>query len=184
MPIDINTKAKCYFDTRPLTKGKEKSSKILFPYLNILIFSLEKKFFKRLIKQFPQYKPYFNETHLKIVRQPRSFHHCLLEFARNIDDLRPMKDFIMKLRQNMLQDKSVPISIEFWAGLVEVMMDQFEKFVDRICGSMDYGIWILANILINIEVREYQDKPWYGFKAFRVTIATRMCSTKSFSLPS
>ena len=46
MPIDINTKAKCYFDTRPLTKGKEKSSKILFPYLNILIFSLERSFQK------------------------------------------------------------------------------------------------------------------------------------------
>ena len=65
-------------------------------------------------------------------------------------------------------------------------MDQFPKeFVDQeFVEAWTMAFRILANILINIEVREYQDKPWYGFKAFRVTRLQPECvGTKSFSLP-
>lgn len=187
MPIDINTKAKCYFDTRPLTKGERKIIKDSIPILEYLDIQFGEKFFKRLIKQFPQYKPYFNETHLKLLRQPRSFHHCLLEFARNIDDLRPMKDFIMRIASKHVARQVSPDQYRvFGQVLVEVMMDQFPKeFVDQeFVEAWTMAFRILANILINIEVREYQDKPWYGFKAFRVTRLQPECvGTKSFSLP-
>ena len=71
----------------------------------------------------------------------------------------------------MLQDKSVPISIEFWAGFGRSYDGSVpEEFVDQeFVEAWTMAFRILANILINIEVREYQDKPWYGFKAFRVT---------------
>ncbi|KAL1574172.1 nitric oxide dioxygenase [Candida albicans P57072] len=188
MPIDINTKAKCYFDTRPLTKGERKIIKDSIPILEYLDIQFGEKFFKRLIKQFPQYKPYFNETHLKLLRQPRSFHHCLLEFARNIDDLRPMKDFIMRIASKHVARQVSPDQYRvFGQVLVEVMMDQFPKeFVDQeFVEAWTMAFRILANILINIEVREYQDKPWYGFKAFRVTRLQPECvGTKSFFITS
>ncbi|MCP8715922.1 MAG: globin domain-containing protein [Asgard group archaeon] len=173
-----------FYESKELTQAQIKIVTDCVPVLEDLNIKLGEKFYKRTMKRYSQLKPYFNETHHKLLRQPRAFIYTLTQFAKNIHDLSPLKEVLERIVNKHVGLQVKPEQYQMLGEvLLETMVDLFppemvdDEFVET--WSTVYGN--LANFLINAEAKEYSKKSWFGFKEFKVTrFKTECLETKSF----
>lgn len=168
-----------YFESKPLTPEHIQIIIDSVPILEHLDVQLTEKFYKRLLKQNPEFKPFFNETHQKLLRQPRIMIHFLIQYAKNIQDLTPMIDFIKKIASKHVGLQVKPEHYpKFGQVLINVIINLFPKQLvhDEFIEAWTLAYQNLANLLIKLESEQYVEKPWYGFKQFKVTRLQRECS--------
>ncbi|CAD1809478.1 Flavohemoprotein [Candida parapsilosis] len=141
--------------------------------------TLTAKFYKRMLTNYDEVKPFFNETDQKLLRQPRILAFALLNYAKNIEDLAPLTTFVQQIvsKHVGLQVKAEHYPI-VGTCLIETMVEILPKdiatpeFVEA--WSIAYGN--LAALLIELEANEYKKEPWQGFKPFKVTKLVDECS--------
>ncbi|CCG24410.1 Yhb1 nitric oxide dioxygenase [Candida orthopsilosis Co 90-125] len=141
--------------------------------------TLTAKFYNRMLTNYDEVKPFFNETDQKLLRQPRILAFALLNYAKNIEDLTPLTAFVQQIvsKHIGLQVKAEHYPI-VGTCLIETMVEILPKdiatpeFIEA--WSIAYGN--LAALLIGLEASEYKKEPWQGFKPFKVTKIVEECS--------
>ncbi|RCK66030.1 Flavohemoprotein [Candida viswanathii] len=172
------------YQLRPLTPDQLDLIAQCVPILEDLNTKLGSKFYKRAMRRYPYLTPYFNETHHKLLRQPRAFVHALTQFAKHIHDMTPLRDVLDRIVHKHVGLQVRPEHYPLLAGvLLETMTDMFPP---ELTSRPDFlPTWTtvygnLAAVLINAEEKEYATKAWFGFKEFRVTRVQEECKeTKS-----
>jgi nitric oxide dioxygenase len=148
------------------------------PILGHIHVQLAEKFYRRLFKQYPEFKDYFNTTNQKLLRQPRIFIHTLVKVAENVDNFEQLEEDFQRIASKHV---GLQVRPDHYPKMGEVMVnticDLFPKeMVDdefREAWEMTYDK--MANMLINLEAEEYATKAWFGFKEFKVTRLQREC---------
>ncbi|KAK6203649.1 Yhb1 nitric oxide dioxygenase [Scheffersomyces amazonensis] len=134
--------------------------------------TLTAKFYKKMLSDYDEVKPFFNETDQKLLRQPKILAFALLNYAKHIEDLTPLGDFV---KQIVSKHVGLQVKAEHYPivgkCLLETMVDLLpsevanEEFLNA--WAIAYGN--LAKILIDSEATEYDKSPWQGFREFKVT---------------
>ncbi|RCK57254.1 Flavohemoprotein [Candida viswanathii] len=165
-------------ETQPLSPDQIKMIKDSVPILGHIHVQLAEKFYRRLFKQYPEFKDYFNTTNQKLLRQPRIFIHTLVKVAENVDNFEQLEEDFQRIASKHV---GLQVRPDHYPKMGEVMVnticDLFPKeMVDdefREAWEMTYDK--MANMLINLEAEEYATKAWFGFKEFKVTRLQREC---------
>ncbi|KAI5962676.1 YHB1 [Candida pseudojiufengensis] len=134
--------------------------------------TLTSKFYNRMLTNYDEVKPFFNETDQKLLRQPKILAFALLNYAKNIRDLTPLTSFVKQIvsKHVGLQVKPQHYPI-VGTCLIETMVEILPKdiatpeFIEA--WSIAYGN--LAALLIDLEANEFSKQPWQDFKNFKIT---------------
>ncbi|KAG7660364.1 YHB1 [[Candida] subhashii] len=140
---------------------------------------LTQKFYERMIGNYKEVRPFFNEADQKALRQPKILAFALLNYARNIQDLTPLTAFV---KQIVVKHIGLQILPEHYpivgTCLIQTMVELLpaevatEAFLEA--WSTAYGN--LAKLLIDLEAEEYKKQPWKWFKDFKITRIVSECS--------
>ncbi|EMG49246.1 YHB1 Flavohemoprotein [Candida maltosa Xu316] len=153
------------------------------PIMEDLNLTLGSKFYRRTTRRHPHLQSYFNETHHKLLRQPRAFIFTLIMFAKNIHDLTPLRDVIRRIVSKHVGLQVKPDHYPLLGDvLIETLCDMFPYHMvdDKFKTTWSIVYANLASLLIGFEKEEYDGKAWDGFKEFRVTKVEMECEeTKS-----
>ncbi|EMG50058.1 hypothetical protein G210_4929 [Candida maltosa Xu316] len=160
------------YQIKELTPEQIKIVKDTVPILEQAGETLTAKFYNRMLTNYDEVKPFFNTTDQKLLRQPKILAFALLNYAKNIDNLAPLTDFV-----NQIVSKHVGLQVKaehypiVGTCLIETMIELLpaevanKEFLEA--WGTAYGN--LAKILIDAEAAEYAKGPWTGFKEFKVT---------------
>lgn len=160
------------YTIKDLTEDQKDLIKASVPILELSGVELTKTFYNYMLNTYPEVKPFFNETNQVTLKQPRVLAFALLNYAKNIDDLTPLTDFV---NQIVIKHVGLQIKAEHYPyvgnSLITTMGNLLgekiatPEFVEA--WSTAYGN--LAQILINAEWSQYQNQDWQGFRDFKVT---------------
>lgn len=133
---------------------------------------LTAKFYNRMLADFPEVKPFFNESHQKSMKQPRILAFALLHYAKNIDDLAPLTAFV---NQIVVKHVGLQIKPEHYPIVGECLLDTMKILLGEEIATQEFLIaWAtaygnLAQTLINAEAQKYQENDWDGFRDFKIS---------------
>ncbi|KAI5957158.1 YHB1 [Candida jiufengensis] len=134
--------------------------------------TLTAKFYNRMLTNYDEVKPFFNETDQKLLRQPKILAFALLNYAKNIKDLTPLIGFVQQIvsKHVGLQVKPEHYPI-VGTCLIETMVEILPKEIatSEFIESWSIAYGNLAALLIELEAKEFGKNPWQGFKNFKVT---------------
>lgn len=166
------------YTIKELTDAQKNYIRASVPVLELAGLDLTKQFYNYMLTNYDEVKPFFNESNQKTFRQPKVLAFALLNYAKNIDDLTPLQDFV---EQIVVKHVGLQVKAEHYPivgnSLITTIKDLLgpevatEEFVDAWVTA--YGN--LAQILINAEFSLYQKQPWQGFREFSVTKLVDEC---------
>lgn len=166
------------YSIKELTDAQKNYIRASVPVLELAGLDLTKQFYNYMLTNYDEVKPFFNESNQKTFRQPKVLAFALLNYAKNIDDLTPLQDFV---EQIVVKHVGLQVKAEHYPivgnSLITTIKDLLgpevatEEFVDAWVTA--YGN--LAQILINAEFSMYQKQPWQGFREFTVTKLVDEC---------
>lgn len=156
-------------DLTPEQKGLIKGS---VPLLELAGETLTKTFYQYMLSTYPEVKSLFNEKNQADLRQPKLLAFALLAYARNIDDISPLSQFVSNIVDKhvglMIEPEHYPIVGNSLITTMKTLLGEevaTPVFLDA--WTTAYGN--LAQILINAENAKYQKQKWHGYKDFKVT---------------
>lgn len=160
------------YSIQDLTESQKAFIKASVPILESSGELLTSKFYNKMLNNFPEVKPFFNETNQKNLKQPRILAFAVLNYAKNIDDLTPLLGFVHQIvvKHVGLQVKAehYPIVGSCLLGTMKELLGE-EIATPEFLKAWEIAYGNLAQILINAEFEQYQQQDWNGFKEFRVT---------------
>lgn len=121
---------------------------------------------------------FFNETNQVTFRQPKVLAFALLNYAKNIDDLTPLTDFV---NQIVIKHVGLQIKAEQYPIVGNSLITTLKTLLgEKIATEEFIEAWTtaygnLAQILIDAEFAQYQQQEWQGFKDFTVTKIENEC---------
>ncbi|KAG2733394.1 hypothetical protein G9P44_002919 [Scheffersomyces stipitis] len=167
------------YTIQELTDSQKKIVLDTVPTLESAGETLTAQFYQNMFVDFPEVRPFFNQTDQKFLRQPRILAFALLNYAKNIENLEPLTAFV---KQIVSKHVGLQVKAEHYPcvgnSLIKTMKELLgpevanEAFIDA--WATAYGN--LAQLLIDMEDAEYQKAPWRGFREFTVTKIQDECA--------
>ncbi|RLV92404.1 Flavohemoprotein [Spathaspora sp. JA1] len=160
------------YESKQLTPEQIKIILSTVPILEQAGETLTQKFYQRMIGNYDEVKPFFNETDQKLLRQPKILAFALLNYAKNIEDLAPLTAFV---KQIVAKHVGLQVKAEHYpivgTCLIETMIELLPAEVanDQFIEAWSTAYGNLAKLLIDLEADEYNKQPWNEFKEFSVT---------------
>lgn len=160
------------FKPQPLSDAQKDLIKASIPILELSGVELTKAFYNHMLENYPEVKPFFNETNQVTFKQPRVLAFALLNYAKNIDDLTPLTDFV---NQIVVKHVGLQVKAEHYPIVGNSLITTMGKLLgDKIATPEFVEAWTtaygnLAQLLIDAEHAKYEEQPWEGFKPFTVT---------------
>lgn len=161
-----------------LSDAQKSLIKASVPILELNGVLLTKTFYQYMLEHYPEVKPFFNETNQFNLRQPKVLAFALFNYAKNIDDLTPLTDFVGQI---VVKHVGLQIQPEQYPIVGNSLITTMKTLLgDAIATDEFIAAWTtaygnLAQILIDAEFAQYQKQEWRGFKEFRVTRITNEC---------
>lgn len=166
------TAAPQIYQIKELTEAQKGLIKASIPILELSGVDLTKTFYQFMLNEYPEVKPFFNETNQQNLRQPKVLAFALLNYAKNIDDLTPLTDFV---NQIVVKHVGLQIKAEHYPIVGTCLISTMGKLLGEKIATPEFvEAWStaygnLAQLLINAEHAVYERQPWDGFKTFTVT---------------
>ncbi|EPX71719.1 nitric oxide dioxygenase [Schizosaccharomyces octosporus yFS286] len=136
---------------------------------------LTKNFYKKMLENYPEVRPYFNKAHQTSLSQPRILAFALLNYAKNIDDLAPLSGFIDQI---VMKHVGLQIKAEHYPIVGNCLLATMQEMLGKDIATPGFlEAWAiaygnLAKILIDYERSVYENQPWNGFAEFEVVKLT------------
>ncbi|EPY50116.1 nitric oxide dioxygenase [Schizosaccharomyces cryophilus OY26] len=133
--------------------------------------NITQAFYQRMLENYPEVRPYFNKAHQISLSQPRILAFALLNYARNIDDLTPLSEFIDQI---IVKHIGLQIKAEHYPIVGQCLLATMREMLGEDVATPEFlEAWTiaygnLAKILIDAEKNIYQSQPWNGFAEFEV----------------
>lgn len=139
--------------------------------------ALTTHFYAKLLNDYPEVRPFFNQAHQASGAQPRALANGVLMYARHIDELDQLGDLVARII-----NKHVALNIDaahyplvgqcLLASIREVL--GAEIATDAVLDAWAAAYGQLAQLLIGLEQQRYDEKAnatggWRGTRAFTVT---------------
>lgn len=162
-----------------LTTKQKSIIKASVPILEKSGLDVTKTFYDFMLTTYPQVKPFFNETNQKTLAQPKILAHALLNYAKNIDDLAPLTEFVQQI---VVKHCGLQIKAEHYPYVGNSLIHTLKEMLGpKIADAEFIEAWgaaygNLAQLLIDSEFKVYQSQLWDGFKDFKVTKIVDECS--------
>lgn len=160
-----------------LTEAQKQIIRDTVPTLKAAGEELTKNFYQKMFKDYPDVKPFFNQTDQKLMRQPKILAFALLKYAENIDDLTPLTDFVLQIVAKHVGLQVRAGDYEAVGNLLIATMKEMlgDAATDDFIGAWAAAYGNLASLLIGLESAEYKKNDWQGFKPFKVTKIVDEC---------
>ncbi|MDA9556924.1 NO-inducible flavohemoprotein [Vibrio sp.] len=136
-------------------------------------------FYNRVFTHHPELKNVFNMSHQETGTQRVALFEAILAYAKNIDDLSPLKSAVERIAH---KHTSFHIQPEHYAVVGHNLIETFREllgdaFTPDIEEAWGQAYQVLADIFINREEELYQDSEskkggWRGKRAFRIAEKT------------
>lgn len=166
------TTAPQIYKAQELTEAQKNLIKASVPILESSGLELTKAFYNSMLNGNPEVRPFFNDTNQITYRQPKVLAFALLNYAKNIDDLTPLTDFV---KQIVVKHVGLQVRAEHYPVVGNHLITTMGKLLGEKIATPEFvEAWSiaygnLAQLLIDAEFAEYQKQPWEGFKDFVVT---------------
>lgn len=160
------------YQIQELTLKQKDMIKASIPILELLGEILTAKFYEKMISENDSVKPFFNDTNQNSLKQPKILAFALLHYAKNIDDISPLINFV---NQIVVKHVGLQIQAEHYPIVGNTLLATMANLLgDEIATpeflkSWEIAYGNLAQILINAEFEAYQKLQWKGFKTFKIT---------------
>lgn len=171
-PIRNMTIAPQIYKPQALTTAQKDLIKASVPILESSGLDLTKAFYDSMLNGNPEVRPFFNDTNQITYRQPKVLAFALLNYAKNIDDLTPLTDFVQQI---VVKHVGLQVRAEHYPVVGSHLIATMGKLLGEKIATPEFvEAWStaygnLAQLLIDAEFAEYQKQPWDGFKDFVVT---------------
>ncbi|WP_338760578.1 NO-inducible flavohemoprotein [Massilia sp. METH4] len=143
--------------------------------------ALTRHFYPILFRDYPQVKPYFNQTHQADGAQPRALAHAVLMYAKNIDRLQALGPLVGQI---VAKHVALDIRPEHYpmvgASLLKAIREVLgeEVATDAVIEAWGAAYGQLAQILIGAEGQAYDAQAaapggWNGLRRFVVAAKRR-----------
>lgn len=179
MTIDSTT----IYEIQELTDRQKELIKASIPILEQAGDVLTSKFYTHMLTDHPEVKPFFKDSDQKLMRQPKILAFALLNYAKNIDDISPLTDFV---NQVVVKHVGLQVKPEHYPIVGKCLLDTMRSLLGEETATDEFlHAWAtaygnLAQILINAEQQKYKQNAWDGFRDFKVTrIADESKNVKS-----
>lgn len=159
------------YQIQALSEAQKQFIKASIPVLELSGVELTKQFYAYMLSTYPEVKPFFNETNQYTFKQPKILAHALLAYAKNIDDITPLTDFV---EQIVVKHVGLQIKAEHYPIVGTSLLTTMQKLLGETATPEFLAAWAtaygnLAQILIDAEHAMYQKQEWAGFREFTVT---------------
>ena len=160
------------YQIRELTPREKELIKASVPILEESGDVLTSKFYNHMLTDFPEVKPFFNESNQKTMKQPKILAFALLHYAKNIDDIAPLTAFV---NQIVVKHVGLQVKPEHYPIVGQCLLDTMETLLGPEIATEEFlTAWAtaygnLAQILINAEAEKYKTMEWDGFRGFKIT---------------
>lgn len=143
--------------------------------------TLTRHFYPILFRDYPQVKPYFNQTHQVDGAQPRALANAVLMYAKNIDRLEALGPLVGQIvakhvALNILPEHYPMVGASLLKAIREVL--GAEVATDAVIEAWGAAYGQLADILIGVEGKAYREMAalpggWNGLRRFVVAAKRR-----------
>lgn len=154
----------------PVTPEQIQIIKATVPVLQQGGVALTTRFYQNMLNGEPSVRPYFNPAHQASGMQPKALAHSLLLYATYIDDLGKLSDLVERIVSKhvtlLILPEQYPIVGKY---LIETMKEVLgDLATEEVLAAWGAAYWDLANLLIDLEEKRYQQAQWRGYKPFVV----------------
>lgn len=160
------------YKIRELTPREKELIKASIPILEQSGEVLTSKFYNHMLSDFPEVRPFFNESHQHDLKQPKILAFALLNYAKNIDDLTPLTAFV---NQIVVKHVGLQVKPEHYPIVGQCILDTMKTLLGEEIATEEFlTAWAtaygnLAQILINAEAQKYKENAWDGFRDFKIS---------------
>lgn len=160
------------YQIQELSEAQKDLIKASVPILELSGTELTRQFYDRMLSNYPEVRPFFNETNQITLKQPKILAFALLSYAKNIDDLAPLTAFV---HQIVVKHVGLQIKPEHYPIVGSALLETMGELLGPDIATPEFiGAWAtaygnLAQLLINAEHGEYDKQAWHGFREFMVT---------------
>lgn len=160
------------YKPQTLTTAQKDLIKASVPILESNGLDLTKAFYNSMLNGSPEVRPFFNDTNQVTFKQPKVLAFALLNYAKNIDDLTPLTDFVQQI---VVKHVGLQVRAEHYPVVGSHLIGTMGKLLGEKIATPEFvEAWTiaygnLAQLLIDAEFAEYEKQPWNGFKDFVVT---------------
>lgn len=173
-PVAISPDAQApqIFQIQELTEKQKDMITASVPVLEQLGQVLTQKFYQKMLSEYDDVKPFFNDTNQKSLRQPKVLAFALLNYARNINDITPLTAFV---KQIVVKHCGLQVRAEHYPIVGTCLLTTLKELLGEETATPEFlKAWEtaygnLAQILINMEFDVYKSLDWQEFREFRVT---------------
>ncbi|WBW75104.1 nitric oxide dioxygenase Yhb1 [Schizosaccharomyces osmophilus] len=159
------------YQLKELNDSQKQYIRSSIPILESSGVELTKLFYQKMLKNYPEVRPYFNKVHQKSLSQPRILAFALLNYARNIDNLTLLSELVDQI---VTKHVGLQIKAEHYPIVGHCLLATMQEVLGRDIAcpgfleawTIAYGN--LAKILIDKEKSVYENQPWNGFAEFEV----------------
>ncbi|MDA1005467.1 MAG: NO-inducible flavohemoprotein [Verrucomicrobia bacterium] len=143
--------------------------KATIPFLSENSVKLTCEFYHRMFRENPEVKEFFNPAHQASGAQQGALAGAVCAFARNIDTPENLASAVSLIAHKHVslgvQPEHYPIVGKHLLGAIDALLDPAPPEILEAWGQA-YGF--LAEVLTGAEAGLFADKPWEGFKPFRI----------------
>lgn len=145
--------------------------------------TLAANFYKNMLGNYPEVRPFFNKADQVTMRQPKILAFALLRYAENISDLTVLSDFVAKIVHKHV---GLQVRPQYYPIVGSCILETMQSLLGpEIATAAFLEAWAiaygnLALILINAEQDAYnaaekEHGAWQGFKEFVVCRLVEEC---------
>lgn len=167
------------YTIKELTDAQKNYIKASVPVLELSGLDLTKQFYNYMLDNYDEVKPFFNASNQVTFKQPKVLAFALLNYAKNIDDLTPLHDFV---EQIVVKHVGLQVKAEHYPIVGNSLITTIKNLLGPEVATEEFvDAWVtaygnLAQILIDAEHSLYQKQPWQGFREFTVTKLVDECA--------
>ncbi len=138
--------------------------------------TLTTHFYKKMLSEYPEVRPLFNQAHQASGDQPRALANGVLMYARHIDQLEQLGDLVAKIINKHVSLQILP---EHYPIVGKCLLESIREVLgaeiatDEVIAAWGKAYQQLADILIGAEKSIYDEKAqapggWRGAREFKV----------------
>ncbi|MFJ3484838.1 NO-inducible flavohemoprotein [Pseudomonas sp. NPDC090202] len=138
--------------------------------------ALTTHFYKKMLNEYPEVRPLFNQAHQASGDQPRALANGVLMYARHIDQLEQLGDLVAKIINKHVALQILP---EHYPIVGKCLLEAIREVLgaeiatDEVIAAWGKAYQQLADILIGAEKTIYEEKAqapggWRGAREFKV----------------
>lgn len=160
------------YEIRELTTREKELINASLPILEGSGEVLTSQFYSSMLADFPEVRPFFNESDQRTMKQPRILAFALLNYAKNIDELAPLTSFV---NQIVVKHVGLQVKPDHYPIVGKCILDTMKSLLGPETATEEFlTAWAtaygnLAQMLINAEAESYKNMEWDGFRDFKIS---------------